>query len=758
MVMFNVVQVTASRALGLTIVILGLALTSVSSTWATEPCPNEQVRSEDSSTQLPDCRAYEMVSPAYTEGFNVHSPGIVIRPTSVAGPGLEFGAGIAFGSSFGVFAGAENTGISPVGGNYRFARTPSGWSTSPFDPPFTRFPDTSSTQPLLSADLLSSIWELGTSVPGSTARPNRDYYLRNPAGAYAIIGPSTPSGTTIGLERFNVLPEELGASGDLSHLLFTSTDEVEGEAFWPGDNTILEDASLYEYMGTNNTAPTMVGVRGGAGSHELIGQCGTSLGGNAGSNQEGLDKPTYNAVSASGGTVFFSVASGGCFGLNPRTGSEELGQGPPVRELYARVDGEETVAISEPTVKDCSECQEGTPKDASFQAASADGSKVLFTTTQPLLPADTDSTSDLYEYDFNAPEGHRIIQISAGGSDDPTPGAGAGVQGLATVSPSLSYVYFVATGVLTTTRNAQGQEAKAGSHNLYVYEPDAAHPGQSKTIYIATLEPSDSSDWAGFSIHDQNSVEVTPDGRFLLFASTAHLTPGDTSSASQLFQYNAETGTLTRISICQAGYECNDNGSVAVGTGRREQSMDGAYVFFNSTVPLAPQAAASPGFSSVYEYHNGNIYLISDGRDTTGFAASDGSELFGVSPSGSDVYFTTGDFLLSSDTNTQVGIYDARKEGGFPLPTVASACKEEVCQGEPPGGLVTPSSASATLSGTGNVATPPPPPAVVKRATTKAMIKCSKRAKLSHGKCVKKKRRAKKATKKAGSVNRKASK
>lgn len=734
-----------------------LAIGAWSGTASAESCSNEQVRSESMSAQLPDCRAYEMVSPAYTEGFNVHSPGIVVRATSASGPGLEFAAGIALGSSFGVFAGAENTGVSPAGGNYRFARTPSGWSTSPFDPPFTQFPDTTSTQPLPSADLLSSIWELGTSVPGSTVTPERGYYLRNPADAFASIGPSAPPGTRLSLERLLVQPEQLGASGDLSHLFFTSRDEVEGEPFWPGDNTILEDASLYEYVGIHNTAPTVVGVRGGTGSHELIGQCGTSLGGNAGSNQESPTLSTYNAVSASGATAFFSVAPGGCFGLNPLTESEETGQGPPVRELYARIDAEETVAISEPTVKDCTECQGSSPEDASFQAASADGSKVLFTTTQQLLPPDTDSTSDLYEYDFNAPEGHRIIQVSAGGISDPTPGAGAGVQGLTTVSPDLSHIYFVATGVLTTTRNAQGQEAKAGQHNLYVYEPDPVHPGQSKTVYIATLESSDSGDWAGFDVHEQNSVQVTPDGGFLLFRSTAHLTPGDTSSASQLFQYNAETDDVVRVSICRGSYNCNNNGSVAIGGGRREQTADGAYVFFNSTVPLVQQAAASAGFNSVYEYHEGNVYLISGGRDTTGFGNSHGAELFGVSPSGSDVYFTTGDPLLRSDTNTQVGIYDARMNGGFPELVAAPGCQEESCQGEPSGGPPPGPLASATLSGVGNLAAPPPSSVVVKKTTTKATVKCPKGTKLKHGKCFRvrnRKPKAKKSRRKGDRVNR----
>ena len=701
-------------------------------------CPHEQLRSENNSTQLPDCRAYEMVSPAYTEGFYVSGSRFVVHATSAFGPSPSFGAGIFFGESFGVFAGAQNTNI-PFGGNYLFRHTPSGWTTTPFEPSFTQFPDSAvNAQPVVSSDLQSSLWELGTSSPGSTAILNRNYYLRNPTGTFAVIGPSAPPGTKAGLFSLRVAPEEMGTSGDLSHFLFNSTDTVEEEPFWPGDNTIIEHPSLYEYVGTNNATPTLVGVSGGAGSHELISQCGTSLGGNT---EAGGAASTYNAVSTNGMTVFFSVAPGGCFGLNPLTETEELGQGPSVSELYARMNGEETVAISEPTITDCAECQEDSPEAASFRAASVDGSKVLFTTTQQLLPSDTDSTSDLYEYDFNAPAGHRIIQISAGGSGDVTPGTGAGVQGLTTVSPDLSHVYFVATGVLTTTVNAHGEEAEAGKNNLYVYEPDPAHPGQSKTVYIATLDPADSSDWAGFDSHDGNSVQVTPDGRFLLFPSAAHLTLGNTSSAAQLFQYATETENLIRISICQTGYNCANNGNVAIGTGRREQSTDGMFVFFNSRVPLVPQAVASMGFNSVYEYHEGNVYLISDGRDTTGFGNSHGSEVVGIGLSGSDVYFVTGDALLPSDTNTQVGIYDARIEGGFPQSAIASACKEDACQGQPSAPSVGQSPASADLFGSGNLAPVPPTPAPPK-------LKCSKGKKLSHGQCIKTKSKSKSKSKK----------
>jgi hypothetical protein len=60
------------RLMGLTVGLLlsGVTLSIVGSTGVAMAggCPNEGLRSENRSSQLPDCRAYEIVSPLFKEG------------------------------------------------------------------------------------------------------------------------------------------------------------------------------------------------------------------------------------------------------------------------------------------------------------------------------------------------------------------------------------------------------------------------------------------------------------------------------------------------------------------------------------------------------------------------------------------------------------------------------------------------------------------------------------------------------------------
>ncbi len=647
---------------------------------AGEGCPNELLRAENSSLGLPDCRAFEMVTPAEKNSAHVH-------PLTEGGPATV----AADGSSL---AGASPEGFAGIENNeergteravYRFSRGGSGWVTTPLQP-YHGY--------IESVGVGDSVWGPAEQVSMVRLR------VRAADGVLSEIGP--------------VWPPALGALEDPYKVLGAAAEAVNGVVFqtlkpgllWPFDSTITGSLAggygsgeergrpLYEYTGTGNTAPSLVGVRGGAGSTELVSQCGTELGGN--DHEEGL----RNAVSEGGGTVFFTATGADHFACG--------GTQPPVSELFARIDGSSTVAVSEPSAADCPLCDTSAPEDGVFQGASADGSRVFFTTTQPLLREDT--SENLYLYDFDPPAGQpKVVRVSAGDGSVTVPVAE--VQSVANVSEDGSHVYFVAKGVLTTAANSMGEHALPGGENLYVWERDAEYPA-GRTVFIA-------------GCGDVGENQVTPDGRFLAFTSSCHLTAGDTSASRQVFEYDAQTGGMVRVSVGLEGYDNDGNvtqaglnasivrqpigGGLAVRGGAiaRTMSDDGAYVFFESPVALTPQATSG----GVYEYHAGRVWLISPEVG-----------LIGVSASGGDVFFSTTERLVPQDTDTQVDFYDARVGGGFPAPVVPAGCVGEGCQGAPSSQPVFGVPSSVAFAGGGNLAPPPVSTPVVapKKALTVA--------------------------------------
>ena len=413
------------------------------------------------------------------------------------------------------------------------------------------------------------------------------------------------------------------------------------------------------------------------GEGHLISSCGTTAG--AADAEGGGD--AYNAISANGETVFFTAV-----GHNV-SGCEESIAAPEVNELYARLDQVQTVAISEPSPGQCSVCNvpasvaEGR-RPAVFQGASEDGSKVFFLTEQELFAGDL--KKNLYEYDFDAPVGERVVRVSTGS-------AAPEVQGVARVSEDGSHVYFVAKEVLTGA-NGEGHSPTATDDNLYVFERDAAYP-TGRLAFVATLSGSDSKDW---SQSDYRPVQATPEGRFLVFDSVAGLTPGDTSSVSQVFEYDALREKLVLVSIGAAGnvnaspssipeQGSTDTSAPTTTSTRLAVSADGSRVLFQSQGALTEGAevVAAAGAQSVYEYHstgaieNGDVYLISDGMGTLA------SEMLGLDASGDDAFFSTADALVPADEDTGKDFYDARVGGGFSPPAASAACEAEACQGSP---------------------------------------------------------------------------
>jgi len=232
--------------------------------------------------------------------------------------------------------------------------------------------------------------------------------------------------------------------------------------------------------------------------------------------------------------------------------------------------------------------------------------------------------------------------------------------------------------------------------------------------------------------------ETTPSGRFLVFVSPRHLTGSeDTSTVAQVFEYDAQTEALVRVSIGQkstafpTGY--GDNGNTTniedaphiVRTpqyGGKSSPTDaashlslseGGAVVFTGADALTPGAVT--GRENVYEYRNGNVYLISAGDEAVPLSGNV-SRLLGTSRTGGDVFFFTTNSLVPQDTDTQASWYDAREGGGFPAPALSAACTGDLCQG-PASAPPAPPGAGSTGAAEGNLAAPGPvPPKALTRA------------------------------------------
>jgi hypothetical protein len=750
-------------------------------------CPNERLRQESNldpvtrepvSAKLPDCRAYEMVSPPFKNGQN---------PTSLEISFLD-PSHLIF-SDNGAFGGALQDWV--LGADYLGTRGASGWGALPLDPPAGTLLG-SGGGPLNGVSPVQDVsQDFETSLFGIARSSLVDLHieLRRPAGpggscpAGAVpvpgsaclveVGPVFPPAAVEAWKPGEPAPEKLfqyvDASRDLSsRLIFKFSVTSEFKRFlWPGDTTI-QNESLYEYAGTGNSEPKLVAVENAGpllsnAEAKPISQCGIFLGGDSSND-------TYNAVSASGEKVFFTARQGGC------ENEGKTGAGPPVNELYARVDGSSTVDLSEPSTGptgDCELCNTSSPAEGVFQGASEDGSKVFFLNKQAnLLPGA--EGMNLYEYDFNGPAHNKLLRISDGVANPE-------VQGVARVSETGSHVYFVAKAVLASNEDAKKETAQAGQNNLYVYEPDPEHAGQYRTVFIAALsEFEDSEVW---STQDLRPVEATPDGRFLLFSSVNDLTPDASGEGRELYRYDAQTGSLVRVSIGQqapGGYFCPETGKVEPGfncnghvnaffgavfhaysgvntyAGEKGVSIsdDGAYVFFSGKAGLTPQALNRQCIreesgeciekaSNIYEYHDGQVYLISDGQDRHSVLGGSTVVLEGATHSGSDVFFTTADQLVGQDTDTQSDIYDARIGGGFPAPATPAPCQDEAqCAGAPSSAPLFGAPSSSTFSGAGNVPPPAATQAVKPKPKALTRVQLLRRALRACGRKPKRKRKA----------------
>jgi hypothetical protein len=272
-------------------------------------------------------------------------------------------------------------GVSVLGTNTVFSRTPLGWTM------------TSATAPEMAGDVLDM--EL-RSPDLSQVAVGAEREL-NPTGRVLDVGPVDGPYATVASappafsENTRFLGANAGTSGlpAFSDVIFWSKDHMllpPGPEHEAAEGTELGRHDLYEW---SEGRLRLVNVDS---EGKLLNPCGATLG-EAGGNGEGT---AINAVSADGSRVFF-------------TSPEAPGlAGCPEPQLYMRVGGKETVDLSEPEGVSVPLAERGR---VDYDGATADGSKVFFTTETALTP-EAGNRGYLYEYDVQAPEHHRLILIA----------------------------------------------------------------------------------------------------------------------------------------------------------------------------------------------------------------------------------------------------------------------------------------------------------------------------------------------------------
>lgn len=665
-------HVERASMLALITLILGASLTAASAVGA-EPCPNEAIRGTQSATALPDCRAYELVSPPggvpYMRGGANH--------LSIGAQASSLGGGIAWYSLYPL--------PGSLGGQNNLSRRgPGGWTTESVIPSSsTRQNTNASCDPAMffSSDLSMGVLLAGWGSVGGDGEPGEEGYcgsndpslvagepegvqnifVRDGAtGAYSLVNASTVGGPPA--DAFFQ-----DASADFSHVLFTDSAPMTASA--------PAGANLYEWVGGGvhlvtvlpDGAPS-VGVLPGAVVEQL--------------DNRGTASVTH-PMSADGTRVVFE--SGGALYLRVNVAREQSPIGPG--GVCLESDKACTVQL------DASRTG-GQGGGGVFLAANAADTKVFFSDEEALTAGSAGGAGQhLYEYD-----------TLSGTLVDLTPAGGLALDGLSGISDDGSYLYFGAGGVL-----ASG--ATLGEPNLYVW-----HDG--KFGFIATLTAEDYRDLSpGVS-----TARVSPNGRYLGFTSVQSLTGYDNQPApsgrclnlgvsapcAEIFLYDATAASLSCVSCgapdkqptgpTEIQYAEETTESVAGLVHLQRNVLDDGRVFFDSANSLLP--AAANGVSNVYEYSGAQLSLISSG------SSPENSYFYDASPNGDDVFFITAQHLVSRDAGNSVALYDARTGGGFPEPAAAAACGGEGCKGPGAAAPAVDVLASTGLQGAGNLPAP----------------------------------------------------
>jgi len=692
----------------------GFSFTTRAPALAFGPCPNDDFRSGFGAL-LPDCRAYEQVTPTDKGGLDIEG----FADQLGAAPD---GSSVSFGSTSGSGA--------PVGGGGRqdltallSSRVGESWVTQRLLPPET---------------LGEKAEYLGSSQDMRYALVEAGDFKK---AALFLIDTSDESVTEV-VPYQNEQSVQFGAfhfdsiSKDGARLFFESQVKLTPEAVAGAPNLYMWDRASGE-VSTVGLLPQSDG-----GGSPPGGSFGAGYAAYLGGSSAGQYVDAIHAASPDGDQIYFTAAD--TLQLYLRLGLA----GPTPSTVH--------VSAPEAGVND-----PNGPLPASFQEATPDGGRAFFLSSEKLTAdastGGSDGGKDLYRYDR---ADDTLVDVTAG-QEGPANPNGAEVLGLLGASSDGSTGYFAARGKLTP-------EAAAGAENIYRFQEE--DDGGFTFVFVGEGEPRDwvSSSYGAATIggYIGKTARVSPDGGTLVYRAENQIfiyRAGDEGSTC----ISCDPGGTTPVGASEltAGF-FNSNFFVPPNAGlagrlTRNISADGSRVFFQTpnallaadtngtpeckkliTSPAVTHEPYFPMCTDVYEweavgapggsctkveFNGGCLYLLSTGK------SEDASYFIDASSDGSSVFIGTTSQLVPSDRDQLYDIYDVRVDGGLASQQfVPSApCEGGACRAIGTSAPAAQTAGSATFNGPGNVK--PKKHKRCKKGTRKCHKKKHKHKKNHHG-------------------------
>ena len=625
-------------------------------------CSNQAFRNEMGAF-LPDCRAYEMVSPVdKNSGEIVVNCNIQCLPTR-RNQAAQQGGKVTY-SSYRAYGDAAS---SPYSSQYLAVRGASGWTNRSLDTPQEGPPNQG---PKILDTLFQTFspsleygWFTKHNIPvldpaaEAVAEYSNLYRVQLDEGNYRAMVTKAPSDNT----PFGFDLEFQGASADGSRTLFRATGKLTAK----GSSKKLGQLYLWD----DETGLQLVSLQPNGAPAARFAQAGIAITPDADNTRSSL----RNALSADGSRVFWTES--------------DFGAGT----LYVWIEG---VGLG----------SEKIAEKAEFISANPEGTKVIYRVVEGA------DIGKLFEYDVDTKQATPIVNSAQQG---------------AFASEDVSVIYFVSSNVqagnaVAGKPNLYVHERGVGTTFIATLDPEdfktdfspAAVPPNQRGTRI-TPDGSVLVFMSQAPIADYDNVDAVsnqPDAEVYRYAlgsqgpSCLSCDPtGARPHGAPLLNGNSEP--------------TNNWGAAQIPPwptsfyGSRVVSEDGTRVYFESHDSLvlrdtngrvdvyqweAPGlGGCTEGNPEFVENSGGCISLISSGQ------SPEDSEFVDASADGSEAYFLTRESLLPQDPG-QIDLYVAKVGGGFPPPPAAPApCEGEACQPESPP-VAPPPSGTATFEGPGN--------------------------------------------------------